>query len=153
MALTVQQIDLKIEESRKTLDFWVKAREVVANPLFAELSSAPASGRMTPPPERHYVTQTGEAFPLYGELKRRALQLLSYDVETTPQQLAEAIARTGYTFKTKTPAISVNDTLQTLQAEGKAKHVGKTSSNAGLWIKTEKNYEKTQEKEAAEATP
>lgn len=154
MALTVQQVDAKIEEAKKTLDFWVKAREVVANPLFAELSSAVPAGRMTPPPDRVFVMQSGEAIPIYGALKRRTLDSLSYQTPMTPQQLADALAKGGYVFRTKTPAISVNDALQTLQVEGKAKFVGRGASNAGLWVRVQEKKEDSQQEEGAtEVTP
>lgn len=52
-------------------------------------------------------------------------------------------------------AISVNETLQTLQKEGKAEHVGKSPNNAGLWIKGSTafaEFARTQEVKGQEPT-
>ena len=40
----------------------------------------------------------------------------------------------GYTFRSKTPAVSVNEALQTLKSEGKTVLTGKSPSGANLWL-------------------
>lgn len=142
MAFTIQQIDQKISqaeatlaEATKKLEYWRNVRDVVNNPLFAELSSIPASVIMAP----SYRIETGIPSPSpsqYGQLKRLTLECLPDKGEpVTPQKLAELIAATGFEFRTRTPAISVNDALNTLQKKGMVRFVGKSSSNAGLWLK------------------
>jgi hypothetical protein len=140
MALTIELIDQKIAQTQEVLDYWKKVREVLNNPLFAELSAEiPVTHSASAPRPISIAsvpTWTPAAKTRYGELKRLTLECLPEDGGgITPQELADVIARTGFVFQTKTPAISVNDTLNTLRAEKKAKWVGKTASNAGKWLK------------------
>jgi hypothetical protein len=149
MSFTIQQIDAKIANAvaevsvaQQKLSYWRNLREVISNPLFAELSSDPiqSSPSMVIPT---YAIESGIPVPAkkYGEIKRLTLECLPESGNpVTPQELAERIAATGYVFKTKTPAISVNDTLQTLQKEGKAAYVGKAPNNAGLWLKASTGF-------------
>ena len=146
MSFTIQQIDAKIASAeaqvsaaQEKLSYWRSLRDVISNPLFAELSSEPiqSSPSPTPSPNR-YPIESGMPIPprKYGEVKRLTLECLPDSGNpVTPQELAERIMATGFVFQTKTPAISVNDTLQTLQKEGKAAYIGKASNNAGLWLK------------------
>jgi hypothetical protein len=165
MSFTIQQIEAKIASAvaevsaaQGKLSYWRNLREVISNPLFAELSSeSPTSSPDTTPSPR-YPIESGIAVPArkYGELKRLTLECLpDAGNPVTPQELAERIAATGYVFQTKTPAISVNDTLQTLQKEGKAAYVGKSPNNAGLWLKASTafaEFARTQEVKGQEPT-
>jgi len=139
MALTIELVEQKIAQTQEALEYWQKVRDVLNNPLFAELSSeAPAPP--TPNASRAISIASVPAWTpakaRYGELKRLTLECLpEHGSGITPQELADVIARTGFVFQTKTPSISVNDTLNTLRDEKKAKWVGKTASNAGKWLK------------------
>ncbi|HTC74895.1 MAG TPA: hypothetical protein VK684_04935 [Edaphobacter sp.] len=168
MSFTIQQIDAKIASAeaevsvaQEKLSYWRNLRDVVSNPLFAELSSAPfTSSPVAAPSPTRYPTRSGipASARKYGEIKRLTLECLPESGNpVTPQELAERISATGYVFKTKTPAISVNDTLNTLQKENKVSFVGKSPSNAGLWLKASKfaefvsSIQEVKGQEAAEA--
>ena len=131
MLLSIKQVEAKITEAEQALEFWKKALEIVANPLFAELSTTAA-------PELNPRSVTSSPIGIsperrYGELKRLTLKCLPFEGELTPQMLADRISAAGYVFRTKTPAISVNDALQSWQEDGKVIFLGRASSNAGLW--------------------
>ncbi|MCU1249379.1 MAG: hypothetical protein JWQ49_2408 [Edaphobacter sp.] len=166
MSFTIQQIDTKIASAeaevsvaQEKLSYWRNLRDVISNPLFAELSSAPfTSSPVVAPSLTRYPIESGIPVPAkrYGEIKRLTLECLPESGNpVTPQELAERIAATGYVFKTKTPAISVNDTLNTLQKENKVSFLGKSPSNAGLWLKASNKFAEfasTQEVKGQEAT-
>ncbi|MEO7030130.1 MAG: hypothetical protein ABI147_12075 [Acidobacteriaceae bacterium] len=137
MNKTIQQIDDRIAELQSQLDFYQKAREVVASPLFAALSINHSStlGVFTLPDEGGTSKKPFGSSSNYGLLKKMVLEFLPTDKPITPQDLADLIGKNGYVFKTRTPAISVNDALQGFRTGGKAKLVGKSSSNAGLWLR------------------
>jgi hypothetical protein len=165
MSLTIEQIDAKITKAvaevsfaQQKLSYWRNLREVISNPLFAELSSDPIqSSPSTVIPTTLYAIESGIPVPArkYGEIKRLTLECLPDSGNPiTPQELAERIKATGFVFKTKTPAISVNDTLQTLQKENKVRFMGRSSSNAGLWLKASLSFAefvRTQEAKGQEA--
>ncbi|HWZ01950.1 MAG TPA: hypothetical protein VNX17_12745 [Edaphobacter sp.] len=152
MSFTIQQIDAKIASAeaevsvaQEKLSYWRNLRDMVSNPLFAEISSGSVQASPSVAPSLiRYPIESGIPVPTkrYGEIKRLTLECLPESGNpVTPQELAERIAATGYVFQTKTPAISVNDTLNTLQKENKVRFVGKSPSNAGLWLKASKEFE------------
>jgi hypothetical protein len=153
MALTLEQIDRKIVQTEKVLQYWKRAREVVADPLFAELSPSPEESGTTnqltlQPPT--YPIENGVLPPqAYGKLKRLTLACLPSDGEgICPKDMVKLIQDAGYIFSTKTPAaISVNEALSNLKKEGKARIVGKASNYANLWLSISDT-----EKEATVAT-
>jgi hypothetical protein len=74
--------------------------------------------------------------PEYGAIRRMTLDALPYEGHgVTTNQLANLLTSQGYIFKSKWPSISVNEALRTLEAQGLARPVGKTSSNGLLWIR------------------
>lgn len=121
------------------LEYWRQVLSVISNPLFAEIS--PTSPIVEGEEESHRThknpPESQSRFPAsqYGALKRLTIDVLSMQTDpVTPQILAKKIQETGYEFRTKTPPISVNDTLKTLEKDGKAKLVGTSTSGAGLWV-------------------
>jgi len=70
----------------------------------------------------------------YGGLKRSVFSILSETEAQTPQSIVEAMQAQGFSFRSKTPSISVNEALQTLKTEGKAVLAGKSPSGANLWL-------------------
>jgi hypothetical protein len=143
VAFTLEQVDEKIAQARRVLDYWTNLKEALNNPLFAELSiesqkPSPAANHPTGIPIAAPPSWSGSPKSQYGRLKRLALECLpAIGNGVTPRGLADLISKTGYVFQTKTPYISVNDALNTLRKERKALLVGKSNANAGLWIRAE----------------
>jgi hypothetical protein len=168
MSFTIHQIEAKIvsaetavKVAQEKLSYWRNLRAVVSNPLFAELSSETLTiSPAIAPSLAHYPIESGVPVPkkTYGEIKRLTLECLPENGNPlTPQELAERIMATGFVFRTKTPAISVNETLQTLHKENKVSFLGKSPSNAGLWLKASTAFDEfarmqeVKDEEAAEA--
>ena len=76
--------------------------------------------------------------------------VLSETEAKTPQSIVDIMQAQGYTFRSKTPAISVNEALQTLKNEGKSLLSGKSPSGANLWI-SEKGVVAPEEEEETPA--
>jgi hypothetical protein len=139
MAFTLEHIEKQIAKAEEALEYWEDLRDMVANPLFSALEERPllldTNVKELPKP---FPIESNVLLPerRYGLLKKTLVECLTTSMPgMTPQELATKMQERGFVFETKTPAISVNDTLQGLWRENKVRKVGKSASNAGLWVK------------------
>lgn len=130
---TVAELDAKIAAAQKSLqlateqfNYLRQARAILASPLALDIPFHLISEDVTKVPET----------PTYGGLKRSVFSCLSETDGNSPQAIVEIMQSQGYVFRSKTPAISVNEALQTLRTEGKAELSGKSTTGANLWIKS-----------------
>src|SRR6266404_2415177 len=101
MAFTLEQVDQKITQAQAVLDYWMKVREILNNPLFAELSSDGPKPSAVPTVAVSPPAWPGPAKPQYGQLKKAIYECLP-DTGTgvTSKELIELISKTGFVFKT-----------------------------------------------------
>ena len=147
---TVAEMDSKIaaatialQAATEELNFMKQARIILANPRAAGITF-------------HMKDDEAPKAAAYGGLKRSVFACLSETEPITPQSIVDLMQAQGYTFRSKTPGISVNEALQTLKNEGKTILTGKSPSGANLWLR-EKNVvepdEDAAEEEEKEETP
>jgi hypothetical protein len=125
---TVAELDAKIaaatvalQLANDELNYMKQARALLAHPRAATITF-------------HIKSEEEAKAPAYGGLKRSVFSCLSETEAKTPQSIVEIMQAQGYTFRSKTPAISVNEALQTLKNEGKAVLSGRSPSGANLWL-------------------
>jgi len=125
---TVAELDAKIAAAQAALqlasdelNYMKQARSILANPRASAITF-------------HVKSEEETKAPAYGGLKRSVFSCLSETEAQTPQSIVEIMQAQGYTFRSKTPAISVNEALQTLKNEGKAILAGRSLSGANLWL-------------------
>lgn len=146
---TVAELDARIIVALQAVNsateqyrFLQQARIVLASPLALGISFHIAEEE-----------QPASLIPsAYGGLKRSVFSCLSEVDGGTPQTIVETMQAQGYTFRSKTPAISVNEALQTLKSEGKAILFGKSPTGANLWTKA-KGVAEPSDDEGQEETP
>lgn len=133
---TLRDLDVQIAaavqavaQAQETVSYLRRAREIFSNPRFGDLPLCLESVSLQ---ENEASTETVAA---YGALKKLVYMTLSEREGMSPQNLVDYMQMGGYVFRSKTPSISVNEALQTLKNEGKAKQSGKSQSGAYLWVK------------------
>ena len=143
---TVAELDVRIAEAAKAVNeateqfnYLKNMRAYLAHPRAASVTF-------------HIKDEEEERPTAYGSLKRYVFSLLPETDGLTPQAMVDVMQAGGYAFRSKTPAISVNEALQTLKYEGKAKIAGKSPSGANLWIR-EENVSDGDQEDDAEKTP
>ena len=125
---TVAELDAKIAAAQTALqaatddlNYLKQVRVILSSPRAAGITF-------------HIKSEEETKSVIYGGLKRSVFSCLSETDAQTPQSIVETMQAQGYTFRSKTPAISVNEALQTLKTEGKAALSGKSPSGANLWL-------------------
>ena len=125
---TVAELDARIataqaalQAASEDLNYMKQARVILASPRAAGITF-------------HVKAEEEPNAPVYGGLKRSVFACLSETEPQTPQSIVEMMQARGYTFRSMTPAVSVNEALQTLKSEGKTVLTGKSPSGANLWL-------------------
>ena len=113
MTLTIQTAKENLAKAREDVQFWENALRLLSDPRIAN-GGEESKTVATPPP-------TPPASPRpYGELKRRVFAALPEWNQTKVVNTKWIVAKLqadGFVFASKTPAISVNEALVTLEGD------------------------------------
>jgi hypothetical protein len=106
MAIDLRTVDRNIAQAKADLAFWENLRAALIDPRVLELVRDDSASQR----------------PSYGDLKRAVYAVLpAFGEEGVPTaKLVELMQEDGFIFQSKTPGVSVNEALNTLNDEGKA---------------------------------
>jgi hypothetical protein len=129
--IDLSHIDEQLAKAKEDVAFWEKARAVFLDPRIAQVSRYQTIDVLPSP------SPVSTAQRPYGELKRKVLDALpgwALGVPVSTSKIVETLTSTGYVFASKTPAISVNEALVSLEADGDAFMASKVG-NTRFWTK------------------
>ena len=132
MAIDLKTIDEKLAKAREDLAFWENLRSAFLDPRVT------GDDLNIREPKRYLIR--GGAKPShmhagrapYGEIRKRVLEALPPFGQTPLRstEIADAMVRSGYVFKARTPSIAVNGALVAL---GSSVHMAKSDGLSKLW--------------------
>lgn len=131
--IDLKHIDEQLAKAKEDVAFWEKARVVFLDPRISQVSRYQTID-VLPAPAPVSVVQRP-----YGELKRKVFDTLpewGIRAGLTTANIVERLTGEGYVFVSKTPAVSVNEALVTLEVEGKAFMFEKVG-NTRYWTKAQ----------------
>lgn len=113
--IDLKTINERLAKAKEDVLFWERAKALFLDPRISGQVEPPQAPQTLPLPIPLAITPRP-----YGELKRRVLEALPDwgQQPVTTNDLVATIEASGYTFVSKTPAVSVNEALVTLEAEG-----------------------------------
>jgi len=113
--IDLKTINENLANAKADVAFWEKARAVFLDPRIAGIEGERLVLAALPEP-----SPVGTVQPrTYGELKKRVYDALPAwgEAPAGTSKLVAVMERSGYVFASKTPAISVNEALVTLEIE------------------------------------
>jgi hypothetical protein len=140
MNFDLQTVKQELEKAKAEVRFWEDALRVLTDPRVAGLvKPTPVTGFViSQSPQQAVVAAAANIQRPYGELKRKVFDHLprwgEHPVTTT--QIVERMEAGGYVFASKTPSISVNEALVTLESEERAFMVTKQGITR-FWTRTQ----------------
>ena len=142
MALDLQTAKRNLLKAKQDVEYWEQAVRLLSDPRAMGSEAAPVA------PSRNGSIIIDNHVPLpaprapYGDLKRRVLEQLPPlgDSPVTTSRIVELMEAGGYTFASKTPTISVNEALVTLEKEGLS-YVAAQLGVTKHWTKASKRQE------------
>jgi hypothetical protein len=113
--IDLKTINENLAKAKEDVLFWEKAKALFLDPRISQAFPVRLNGLPTPTPLN--------ALPRpYGEVKKKVFEALPKwgDPSVSTSMLVERMEKGGYVFVSKAPAISVNEALVNLEAEGLA---------------------------------